>query len=112
VRAVLRTDDLYPGPRRDYLPDLIVLWAEGAPFTTLASPAVGNVTGQSPDGRPGTHVPPGYLIRAGRGVEGLGRVGHICEIAPELLRRFGVAVPDYMGRAPAAVPAGSRGGVS
>ena len=26
--------------------------------------------------------------------------------------RFGVAVPDYMGRAPAAVPAGSRGGVS
>jgi predicted AlkP superfamily phosphohydrolase/phosphomutase len=112
VRAVLRTDDLYPGPRRDYLPDLIVLWSEGAPFTALASQAVGTVTGPSPDGRPGTHVPPGYLIRAGRGAEGLGRVGHICEIAPALLRRFGVAVPDYMGRAPAAVPAGSRGGVS
>ena len=113
VRAVLRTDDLYPGPRRDYLPDLIVLWAEGAPFTALASPAVGTVTGQSPDGRPGTHVPPG-ISDSGRAGErsGLGRVGHICEIAPELLRRFGVAVPDYMGRAPAAVPAGSRGGVS
>jgi len=112
VRAVLRADDLYPGPRRDYLPDLIVLWSEGAPFNALASQAVGTVTGRSPDGRPGTHVPPGYLIRAGRGAEGLGRVGHICEIAPELLRRFGVAVPDYMGRAPAAVPAGSRGGLS
>jgi len=111
VRAVLRTDELYPGPRRDYLPDLIVLWAEGAPFTALTSPAVGTVAGTSPDGRPGTHVPPGYLIRAGAGAGSLAGLGHICEIAPELLRRFGVAVPDYMGRVPAAVP-GSGGGTT
>jgi predicted AlkP superfamily phosphohydrolase/phosphomutase len=107
VRAVLRTDDLYPGPRRDYLPDLIVLWTEGAPFTALASPAVGTVSGPSPDGRPGTHVPPGYLVRAGTGARSLGELRHICDIAPELLRHFGVAVPDYMGRAPAALPAGA-----
>ena len=77
VRAVLRTDDLYPGPRRDYLPDLIVLWAEGRASTTLASPAVGTVTGQSPDGRPGTHVPPGYLIRAGRELRDSGGGPHL-----------------------------------
>jgi hypothetical protein len=111
VRAVLRTDDLYPGPRRDYLPDLIVLWAEGAPFPALSSPAVGTVAGTSPDGRPGTHVPPGYLIRAGKGAGSLGGLRHISEIAPELLRRFGVAVPDYMGRAPAALP-GPEGGTT
>jgi predicted AlkP superfamily phosphohydrolase/phosphomutase len=111
VRAVLRADDLYPGPRRDYLPDLIVLWTEGAPFPALSSPAVGTVTGASPDGRPGTHVPPGYLIRAGKGAGSLGRLGHIAEIAPELLRRFGVTVPDYMGRAPAALP-GLEGGTT
>jgi hypothetical protein len=104
---VLRTDDLYPGPRRDYLPDLIVLWNEGAPFTAMTSPAVGTVSGTSPDGRPGTHVPPGYLVRAGRDASSLGELRHIVEIAPELLRRFGVEVPDYMGRAPAAVPAGA-----
>jgi predicted AlkP superfamily phosphohydrolase/phosphomutase len=112
VRAVVRTDDLYPGPRRDYLPDLIVLWTSGVPFTAVSSPAVGTVSGVSPDGRSGTHVPPGYLIRSGFGAHPAGSVGHICEIAPELLRRYGVAVPDYMGRAPAAVPAGPEGGMS
>jgi predicted AlkP superfamily phosphohydrolase/phosphomutase len=109
VRAVLRTDDLYAGPRRDYLPDLIVLWTDGAAFTAVTSPAVGTVAGTSPDGRPGTHVPPGYLVRAGPDAESLGELRHICDIAPELLRRFGVAVPDYMGRAPTALPAGAKG---
>jgi hypothetical protein len=109
---VIRTDATYPGPRRDYLPDLIVLWEAAGPVTALASPAVGMVTGESPDGRPGTHVPPGCVIRGGPGAETAEAVTHVCDLAPVLLRHFGVAVPDYMGRAPAGVPAGRNGGVS
>jgi len=111
VRAVVRTDEAYPGPKRDFLPDLIVLWHGDAPITAVASPAIGTVSGASPDGRPGTHVPPGYLIRHGPAAR-VGRASHVSELAPELLRRFGATVPDYMGRAPAGAPAAPDGGGS
>jgi predicted AlkP superfamily phosphohydrolase/phosphomutase len=98
VRAVVRTDEAFPGPRRGYLPDLIVLWHDGAPIESLVSPAVGTVSGRSPDGRPGTHVPPGFVLRWGPAArDGAGSAEHMCALAPELLRRYGVAVPDYMG---------------
>jgi hypothetical protein len=52
------------------------------------------------------------VIRGGPGAETAETVTHVCDLAPVLLRHFGVAVPDYMGRAPAGVPAGRNGGVS
>ena len=59
VADVLRTDRVFPGPRRDYLPDLIVVWERAAPVTTVSSAAVGAVAAPSrpglPPGRPGRY---------------------------------------------------------
>lgn len=98
TRDVVRTDDAFPGPRRHDLPDVIVLWDQERPLTAIASPAVGTIEGSSPDPRPGTHAPPGFGLIAGGGSP-VGRVvsnGHVCDVAPWLLGRFGVPVPDYM----------------
>ncbi len=112
VRSVVRTDEAFPGPRRGYLPDLIVLWHDGVPIHALSSPAIGTVSGASPDGRAGTHVAPGFVLRHGPAAEEGGGPEHMCDIAPELLRRYGVAVPDYMGRAPGGASVVTRGGMS
>jgi predicted AlkP superfamily phosphohydrolase/phosphomutase len=100
VLDVIRTDQAFPGPRRDYLPDLIVLWNPEAPFSELASPAIGTVAEQSPDRRPGTHTPPGFLLRStprSTASEDSSPV-HVCDFAPEILRRFSAPIPDYMQR--------------
>ena len=98
VRAVIRVDDEYPGQRRHFLPDLVVLWNSEAPLTQLQSASVGTVAGVSPDRRPGTHAPPGFMLRQGPTTAGSGRerLAHVCDLAPEMLRRFGVPIPGYM----------------
>ena len=100
VRGVIRTDDVFPGPRRDHLPDLIVLWNRESPLRQVVSPAVGTVTEESPDRRPGTHAPPGFLLRYATESAGSDRSSavHVCDFAPELLRRFGAPIPDHMQR--------------
>ncbi|MFO1068934.1 MAG: alkaline phosphatase family protein [Geminicoccaceae bacterium] len=98
VADVLRTDRVFPGPRRDYLPDLIVVWERAAPVTTVSSAAVGAVAAPSPDGRPGTHKGPGFLLACGPGIptgHALERP-HIFDLAPTLLSRLGVPVPAHI----------------
>ena len=113
VRAVVRSDDAFPGPRRAYLPDLVVLWNGEAAVSAVASAGVGTVSGASPDGRPGTHTAPGFLLRAGAdpGTEA-GERGHVRDLAPELLERFGVAVPDHMRATAGRARAAAQGGTS
>ncbi|HUP00992.1 MAG TPA: alkaline phosphatase family protein [Gemmatimonadota bacterium] len=104
VREVVRVDEVFPGPRRHYLPDLIVVWERDLPLTGLSSPSVGTVLGRSPDARPGTHEPPGFLLRHGDDIpagglpekDGHACDGHVCDLAPELLSRYGVRIPGYM----------------
>jgi len=55
VRAVLRTDDLYPGPKRDWLPDLFVEWNWDEPFANLTSPTIGVIAGVDTPIRTGDH---------------------------------------------------------
>lgn len=98
VRDVLMVDRAFPGERREYLPDLIVLWDATAPITGLASDRIGEVRGESPDPRPGTHAEPGFLLMCGPGIPS-GRTlegGHIVDIAPTILGRLGVDVPAHM----------------
>lgn len=102
VRDVLRSDEVFPGPRTQYLPDLIVRWEPGAPISAMASQRIGVVTRTSPDPRPGTHQGPGFVLAQGPGIPAATQMndGHIVDVAPTLLTRLGVAVPDYMhGRA-------------
>jgi len=95
VRKVLRTDDAFPGERRDLLPDLIVQWQAECPIDAAASPRVGLVSQPSPDPRPGTHRGPGFVLAAGPGIAAGGTLdaGHIMDLAPTLLARMGVRAP-------------------
>lgn len=98
VRQVVRVDEVFPGERRDYLPDLIILWSEEAEITALHSPSFGVVEAPSPDARTGTHHPPGFVIAHGPSVktryvlEG----AHVVDFAPTILAEFGLSTPQYM----------------
>lgn len=98
VREIVRTDRQLPGPRRDFLPDLVVTWAADAPITRLQSPRIGVVSGSSPDGRPGTHAAPGFLIARGPGIAAGALAGgaDVRDLAPTILSLHGVERPDYM----------------
>jgi len=94
VAEVIRTDEAFPGERRDWLPDLIVTWDRSAPITAVTSPAIGEVREASPDGRPGTHKGPGFVLAAGPGIaRGAALDGHILDLCPTLLARHGVEAP-------------------
>jgi len=95
VRKVLRTDDAFPGERRDLLPDLIVQWQAERPITAATSPRIGLVSQESPDPRPGTHRGPGFVLAAGPGIAAGSTLdaGHIMDLAPTLLARMGVRAP-------------------
>jgi predicted AlkP superfamily phosphohydrolase/phosphomutase len=98
VRQVVRVDGAFAGERRDYLPDLIVLWSEETKISAVHSPTFGLVEAPSPDARTGTHHSPGFVIAHGPSVQpGYPLTeGHIVDFAPTVLSEFGLLRPDYM----------------
>lgn len=98
VREVIVTEQALAGPRRDQLPDLVVCWSDEAGITALESKALGTVSGASPDGRTGTHKPPGFVLArcaADRTIS-IRDQAHIFDLAPTLLASFGVERPAAM----------------
>ena len=65
VKAVHRVDELFPGPRRDFLPDFIIEWAPEAPVTRIASPDVGEIELSLATGRGGNHNDSAFIIARG-----------------------------------------------
>jgi len=91
VREVVRVRDRYPGERTAHLPDLVVLWEHVGQLQQLRGDSIGVVAGESPDGRPGTHATPGFLIVRGPDAESeWAAVRDVQDIAGLVLRRFGV----------------------
>jgi predicted AlkP superfamily phosphohydrolase/phosphomutase len=97
VRHVWRIDHLFPGKRRDHLPDLTVVWNDEAEIRELYSDRTGVVSEPSVDPRTGTHHPLSFMAargpRAGRGKI---QRGHIIDIAPTILSHFGIQRPAHM----------------
>jgi predicted AlkP superfamily phosphohydrolase/phosphomutase len=101
VREVWIRDAVFPGERQEHLPDLIVTWNDVLPFVALASPHVGLVEGASPDPRPGTHSPEGFLLAAGAGIpRGHSGNGHLLDVAPTVLGLLGIDPPPEMDGRP------------
>ncbi len=102
VHKVVQTEEIFPGDRRHYLPDLVVLWSEGTEISALRSEKIGTVSGPSPDARTGTHRPPGFVILRGPSISGgrLGEEGHITDLAPTVLEQLGVVPPATMDGKP------------
>jgi predicted AlkP superfamily phosphohydrolase/phosphomutase len=105
VRQVWRIDHLFPGDRRDHLPDLTVVWNDEAEIRELYSDRTGIVSAPAVDPRTGTHYPLSFV--AARGARaGTGKIhkGHIVDFAPTILSHLGIQPPAQMdGQALAAL---------
>jgi hypothetical protein len=84
IRRIEATADVFPGERRDLLPDLILDWAPEAPVHRIASPDIGEIEVSLGTGRGGNHNALAFLIAKGgealleataqaRGISDLGR---------------------------------------
>jgi predicted AlkP superfamily phosphohydrolase/phosphomutase len=99
VREVFHTNAIFAGPERDRLPDLIVTWRDG--INEAHSPQkAGTINGDSPDPRSGNHRPQGFALLYGPGIgKGQAAEGRIVDIAPTVLKYFGITPPsDIDGR--------------
>ena len=113
VKQVLRVDELYPGPARERLPDLIVLWREGYIARTdsretsteaqrgeqvVPIAGVGDMERLISLEQSGSHTAEGILIAHGEGVAGPGEIegARLVDLAPTMLHLLGQAVPEDM----------------
>ena len=65
IKNIHQVDDLFAGPRRHFLPDLIIEWAPEAPVTRISSPDIGEIELSLATGRGGNHNDSAFVIARG-----------------------------------------------
>jgi predicted AlkP superfamily phosphohydrolase/phosphomutase len=105
VREVYHADDIFPGPHRSRLPDLIVTWRDEPALNGAFSEEIGRINGTLPDLRSGNHKTRGFALFCGPGVKNQRMPdASIVDIAPTILKYFGLHLPcNFDGRALAGV---------
>jgi predicted AlkP superfamily phosphohydrolase/phosphomutase len=104
AHTVHKTDDIYGGPCRSHMPDVIIQWNEDAKLTTeLLTKKYGIARSLKPGYGitpyyTGNHRPNAFTVAVGPGIPA-GRVlkgTSILDLAPTLLAYFGIKPPAYM----------------
>lgn len=102
VRGVDRATDIYTGPYVENAPDLIVKYAEGyrVAWETANGCSEGELLPANTRPWSGDHgidpdLVPGVLM-SNRPIDTHGQAPHIMDMAPTILRFFGIAPPPYM----------------
>ena len=87
----------FSGPRASELPDIAIAWSPDAPINALVSKDVGTISGRPTEGRTGNHRPEGFALFRGPSYSAgnCTSAGDARQIAPAILRYFGVAAPAY-----------------
>jgi predicted AlkP superfamily phosphohydrolase/phosphomutase len=102
--AVYKTDDLYQGPCRSHMPDIIVNWNDGAEISTqLLTEHYGVARSPEPGYGlapyyTGNHRPHAFSVAVGPGIAS-GAVlqgASIMDLAPTILSHFDIDLPAYM----------------
>jgi predicted dehydrogenase/predicted AlkP superfamily phosphohydrolase/phosphomutase len=105
AHTVYKTDDIYDGPCRSHMPDVIINWNEDAKLSTelltkkygmarSAQPAYGVMPYYTGNHRPNAFaLAVGPRICAGQVLQGTS----ILDLAPTILTYLGVNPPEYMG---------------
>ncbi|MEA3058121.1 MAG: hypothetical protein QOF34_936 [Sphingomonadales bacterium] len=65
IRRIVDIDDALPGPRRHFLPDLVLEWAPDAPVHRIRSPDIGEIQVSLATGRGGNHNASAFVIAKG-----------------------------------------------
>jgi predicted AlkP superfamily phosphohydrolase/phosphomutase len=100
-------DEIFEGPERQHLPDVVISWDFGAEvLDQVKGPAAGLIRGkrgyETPAHYTGNHRPNAFLLAYGREVSAGSSIagGHILDLAPTILAMLGVAPPRHFeGRA-------------
>lgn len=107
THCVTAVDDVFPGPERRRLPDLVASWdPEARVLARVGSEGPGLIEGragyQTPPGYTGNHRPNAFLVARGPGVpEGVDLPGrHIVDVAPTVLAALGVDLPAHFEGCP------------
>lgn len=102
VEEVFRPRELFPGPRVDDLPDLVILWSAAAPINGIESQSVGRVSGRAREDRSGNHRAEGFILARGPSIrdQAAELCGDIQQIPSTLLALHGVPVPARFEKAP------------
>jgi len=90
VNQLVPVTEVFPGVRSQFLPDLIITWADQPLVSTLESEVLGRFTARLDTGRSGNHRHEGFVIVHGQGQENRKwqSVNHIVDLAPVVLDSF------------------------
>jgi hypothetical protein len=100
VASVIRTSDLYPGPRRAALPDLLLEWDKSGPIERVTSPKIGELACRDRGVRSGDHVHKrGVFFALGPGVVAARapRPVSAVDFAPTFASLLGLSRQGYAG---------------
>ena len=98
VAEVFSPVETYGGEDARAFPDLVVVWANDAPITALASDRIGTISGDFPERRSGAHRDDSFLAMT---LPRQGNHGKECpepalvDIAPTIYSLLDVPAPDY-----------------
>ena len=88
VKDMVLTSEQCAGERSDYLPDLVVSWADREPASRIRADDRGAITLRPPTGRSGNHRPDGFaiIVEPGRDRGGQAAPGDMVDLAPMVTR--------------------------
>lgn len=104
VHRVWIRDEIFPGPRKEELPDVIVTWNHDDAITALASSRIGRIDGASPDIRTGTHSTNGFLIAQASGIAAGVGSGRLVDVPATILTLAGVDAAAELDGTPLHLP--------
>ena len=100
VASVIKTSDLYPGPMRHELPDLLFEWEKSGPINRVASPKIGTVVRRYHGVRTGDHVKKrGLILGCGEGIAAgpIDRPIRAVDLAPTFANLLGLPGDGFAG---------------
>jgi predicted AlkP superfamily phosphohydrolase/phosphomutase len=104
ARQVVCNDEVFPGPRRDDLPDIVVNWdIDAKVLSELQSDRCGMIKGQAAGHEmtpyyTGNHKPTAFVLARGPRIaeNQIFSEGHVVDIAPTILAILGVDPPVHL----------------
>ncbi len=98
VTGVVKIADVYAGPNRHELPDLVVQWAEAGRIERVRHPRFETIERPYPELRRTQHAPDGFMIGWGPGIRSGARPerASTLDFAPTILTLLGQPLPTHL----------------